>query len=172
MKYLQIFNIYIQKKILPDQPNYFGRSSFLQFHTNQTSNRIKLVYFLSCPQSFVFIPDDSVIKTQTFVNKNSNVLRKVQLCRVKAFKFLLHPKDLKTIFPVNKLNSSSFLFFQAMTDLNIPFVNFDTNLFENTAHRSQQNLECQQSPQCLAGNTRRFPSTVFLFSQLSLQVCR
>ena len=42
---------------------------------------------------------------------------------------------MKAIFPVNKLNDSSFLFFQAITDLNIPFINFNTNLFKDTTPR-------------------------------------
>ena len=51
MKYLQIFNIYIWKKFfqINHVSNYSGGTSFLQFHTNQTTNRIKLVYFLNCP---------------------------------------------------------------------------------------------------------------------------
>ena len=56
----------------------------------------------------------------------------MQLCRAK---FLFHPKDLGTTFAVNNFDYSSFLFFQAMADLNMPFVNFNTNLFENTTHR-------------------------------------
>ena len=48
--------------------------------------------------------------------------------------FFSLPEDLETIDPVNKLNYSSFLSFQAMTGLNIPFVNFDTNLLEDTIH--------------------------------------
>ena len=65
LKYLQIFNIYIWKKFfqINHVSNYSGGTSFLQFHTNQTTNRIKLVYFLNCPQFFAFIPDASVIRT-------------------------------------------------------------------------------------------------------------
>ena len=47
MKYLQIFKIYIWK--INHVSNYFRGTSFLQFHTKQTTNRKKLVYFLNCP---------------------------------------------------------------------------------------------------------------------------
>ena len=60
-------------------------------------------------------------------------LRKFQLSRVKGFKIFLQSKDLKAIFPANKLNYSSFLFFQAMTGLKILFINFNTN--QDTTHR-------------------------------------
>ena len=137
MKQLQVFNIYIWKKFfqINHASNDSGGTSFLQFHTNQTTDRIKLVHFLNCPQFFASIPNASVIRTYTFINRYFSILRKVQLCRVKGFKVFFQPKDLKAIFPVNKLNDSSFLFFQAITDLNIPFINFNTNLFKDTTPR-------------------------------------
>ena len=65
MKYLQIFNIYIWKMFfqINHVSNYFGESSSLQFHTNQTTNHLKLVYFPNSRQFFAFIRDASVIKT-------------------------------------------------------------------------------------------------------------
>ena len=49
MKDLQIFDIYIWKKVFQIEHvrNYFEGNRFLQFHTNQNTNRIKMVYFLN-----------------------------------------------------------------------------------------------------------------------------
>ena len=43
MKYLQMFNIYIWKKFFQINLviNYFGGTSLLQFHTNQTTKSYK-----------------------------------------------------------------------------------------------------------------------------------
>ena len=62
------------------------------------------------------------------------MLRKVKFRRVKGFKILLHPKDLERIFPVSKFNNSSVLLLQAMTGLDILFINLDTNLSKDIAH--------------------------------------
>ena len=51
MKELKILDICIWKKVFQIDfvRNYFGRTSFQQIHIDQTTNRIKLVYFLNFP---------------------------------------------------------------------------------------------------------------------------
>lgn len=52
---------------------------------------------------------------------------------MKGFKFLLQPKDFEAIFVVSKFGYGPFLFFQATTDLNLPFFKL-TPIFLKTLH--------------------------------------
>lgn len=149
------FNISIWKKFFQINlvSNYFGETSFLDF--------------LCCPQFFAFIPDASVIRAKTFIDKNFSVFRELQLCRIKRFKMLLHPNDMEAIFPVKKFHYSSFFFLASDDRFPHPVHQFQHQSFLRhhasflQRHYCQQNLKYQQPPECLVGNTVRFPSNAF-----------
>ena len=146
---IYIYNVHTHETIQSNQnieKSSSGKSSFkiismcyhtiwtllLQPYPNSTTNSKIRKYFFLVPQFLGFIPQSSIIRTQTAINIQLCSCWKVEVSSIKIFQILFDTHHVLTIFSAGKFhNGSVTIFTESMAGFYFDPRNIYTNMVQN-----------------------------------------
>ena len=148
---IYIYNVHTHETIQSNQnieKSSSGKSSFkiismcyhtiwtllLQPYPNSTTNSKIRKYFFLVPQFIGFIPQSSIIRTQTAINIQLCSCWKVEVSSIKIFQIVFGTHRVLTIFSPGKFHNGPFtIFTELMAGFYFVPRNIYTNMVQNSA---------------------------------------
>ena len=148
---IYIYNVHTHETIQSNQnieKSSSGKSSFkiismcyhtiwtllLQPYPNSTTNSKIRKYFFLVPQFIGFIPQSSIIRTQTAINIQLCSCWKVEVSSIKIFQIFFDTHRVLTIFSAGKFhNDPVTIFTESMAGFYFVLRNIYTNMVQNSA---------------------------------------